>query len=266
VARGRYGSPRDDDAASAHSLGSQFLHRRGGGRGRKRQRMARTSRNERRGVGAAWGSVAGAIPARLSTCGSPGRSSMPRTTSRLSPISIRCVSVDVAMNAVVHSSSTPDKTSPHRNTSVRGSPGDESTKSFEQSVLTSGCRSSWPRTGNSRATPTRCRSVVRRQCARRYALGQGERRSPPLKLGVIGRIVAAAMTPARGPRTLARFTDWIVASRRQIHPPIRLCCKGLLLYAGDGLSDRHGRFVRPPSTRDLISRSHAASRVRFSRA
>ena len=78
--------------------------------------------------------MGGAMPTRISTCGSPRPPMSVRTISRLSCNSIRWVSVQVAMPAIVHSSSTVDRASPQRKTSVRVSSAVDSTRTFDQST------------------------------------------------------------------------------------------------------------------------------------
>ena len=90
----------------------------------------RTSVPGRRGVGGRCCSpAAGVVRTRIKSCGRPRCRVSWRMTIRLGVISVRWVSVHVAMPATVHSSNTVDNASPHRNTSRLVSPRVDSTRS-----------------------------------------------------------------------------------------------------------------------------------------
>lgn len=77
------------------------------------RRICKTSLTGRRGVGDGGDSVCGMVPTRINACGSAVRPVRRRTISRLAWSSIMWVNVQVASEAIVHSSNTVESASPH---------------------------------------------------------------------------------------------------------------------------------------------------------
>ena len=133
--------------------------------------------------------MAGARPTRISTCGMASCPISAATISRLAGTSVMCVSVHVASPAMVASSSTADSISPQRSTSVmrvvvRRQHHDLRVVlvDFEAPFAVVGYR-------KVAADVDAIAFGSRHQRAVRYTVGNLESCCPPVKFGVIGRVV-----------------------------------------------------------------------------